>query len=252
MDDKEFVNEEPIKKGKLVLWLENFWYHYKIHTIAAAFAILVIAVVAVQLTSRPSYDIHIMYAGGKTLTHTASGDDDYTKILASLERVTLDYDENGETQPHLQNLYLPSADEMEKLREEGRADMLMPTIQNDRESLKTNMMLSEHYICFFSEELFREYDKNQNASDTDVMYPFANIRAYTDGDKADRYEYASDRGIYLRSTDFYKMPGISSLPEDTVICIRIRSTVYSSKDNIDYYKSCEQVMKNILSYTPAG
>ncbi len=252
MDEKEFMNEEPKQKGKIALWLENFWYHYKIHTIAAVFTVLVIVIVAVQFTSRSSYDIHIMYAGGKAMTHTASGDDDYSKVLASLKRVTLDYDENGELQPNLHNLYIPSADEMEKLREEGRADMLTPTIQSDQKSLQTNMMLSDHYICLFSEELFREYDKNQNDSDTDTMYPFADIRAYVGGNKADSYEYASDRGIYLRSTDFYKLPGISSLPEDTVLCIRIRSTVYSSKENIDYYKSCEEVMRNILSYALAG
>ncbi len=251
MEDKKNQDEIEVK-SKFLIWLDNFWYHYKVQTLAVLFAVIVIAVLIAQFATRPSYDIYIMYAGGKSLIHTTDEDDDYSKILTSLGRVAVDHDEDGETTPQLQALFMPSDEELLKLQEEGRADSLISLMQTDATLFSNSMKLSDYYICFMSEELFLEYDKNQNASDTETMYPFVALAQYTDAGMSDSYEYASERGIYLRSLGFYDMPGISSLPEDTVVCLRLRPSLYSSKANIAYYESCVDVMKNILSYKPTG
>ncbi len=248
--DNEEIKEPTEQKSSFGRWLENFWYHYKVHTIAVIFVLTVICIFTVQMCSRESYDIHIMYAGGKSLLHTQSEDNEYSQIVSSLGRVTEDYDENGVRSSGFLNLYIPSAAEMEVLEEEGRAEMLYSIIKSDTDTLNTNMMLNDYYICFFSEDLFRQYDKDQNDSPDIEVFPFADIENYIPDGSDNSFEYASERGIYLRSTEFYKMPGISKLPADTVVCIRIRSTVYSSKDNIADYKNSEAVMRNILSYKP--
>ena len=49
---------EPIKKAS---FFENFWYHYKFHTIAALFGIFVLVVGILQLTGKTNPDIYIMY-----------------------------------------------------------------------------------------------------------------------------------------------------------------------------------------------
>ncbi len=254
MENEELMNEELSEKSKFRLWLENFWYHYKLHTIAALFAIMVIAVFIFQICTRPVYDIYIMYAGGKPFPHNTSDNDTYSNILTSLQRVAIDYDADGEAKANFSTFYIPSKDELEQLKNDGMADALAPTIKSDTDSLNTNMMLSEFYICLFSEELFLAKDKNQRPSDSDPVYPFADLSSYTDKDKEGSYRYVdgSTRGIYLSSTDFYKMAGFCELPEDTVIAFRIRSTVYSSDRDIEYYESCEQVLRNMLSYTPIG
>lgn len=41
--------------------LNNFWYHYKIHTILASFLIVVLAVSVTQCARRPKYDLEILY-----------------------------------------------------------------------------------------------------------------------------------------------------------------------------------------------
>ena len=62
-------------KSPFLTRLDNFWYHYKWHSIAALFAVLVIIIIAVQISSKPSYDIHIMYAGTHSFDRTSSDGD---------------------------------------------------------------------------------------------------------------------------------------------------------------------------------
>ena len=248
MNNEETRAEEALpRKSSFTEKLDNFWYHYKFHTIATIFVAVVVIIFAIQLTTRDHYDVHIMYAGGKTITHNTGENDDYSQILSSLKRVTGDYDENGESTPNFLNLFVPSEEEIAVLEEEGSLDMLYSLISSDSDSFKNTMIFSsEYYVCFISEELFLEYDKDQGSDKSGPLYPFMDMASYTDPVK--EYEYASERGIYLRSTEFYKLPGIKELPEDTVVCLRVRSTVYGSSDQIEVYKNSEEVIKNILSY----
>ena len=53
-------------------WLENFWYHYKWHTIAALFVLLVTVVMIVNCARREKYDVYILYAGDKAVSTSKS------------------------------------------------------------------------------------------------------------------------------------------------------------------------------------
>ena len=59
--------KEPIKKAG---FFENFWYHYKFHTIAVVFAVFVLTVGILQLVGKTNPDIYIMYAGEKFYENT--------------------------------------------------------------------------------------------------------------------------------------------------------------------------------------
>ena len=243
----ESIEKDEKIKAPFLKRLENFWYHYKWHSIVALFLAITVTVCALQLGTKDSYDVHIMYAGGKSITHTTDDQSEYTLISSALKRVTTDFDGDGLKTPSFLNLYVPSPAEIEQLREEGKADMLAKLIQSDGETLENNMIFSsEFYICFLSESVFMKYDKDQTVDPSTVTYPFVSISDYADPNES--YEYASERGIYLRSTGFYSLPGIKDLPEDTVICMRVRSTVFASKDGERLFKNSEQVLRDILAY----
>ena len=97
-----------IPKGKFGLWLENFWYHYKWHTIFALVAILVVTICTVQMCSKEEYDVHIVYAGSEHLL--GEKDEDGTvkaqTVMKSVNQAVEDFDGNGKILSSFESLYL--------------------------------------------------------------------------------------------------------------------------------------------------
>ena len=57
------------KQTKCFKWLDNFWYHYKVHTLVGLFLAFVVIFSAVQLLTIQSYDYYvILYSTDTTST----------------------------------------------------------------------------------------------------------------------------------------------------------------------------------------
>ena len=58
MEENKYTPTEEVEVGKqsFAKWLDNYWYHYKWHTIAVVFVIIVAIVCTVQLINRTVYD----------------------------------------------------------------------------------------------------------------------------------------------------------------------------------------------------
>ena len=70
-EQNKLENEEvKMKKGKFSLWIENFFYHYKWHTIGVAFVLIVVLICTLQMCDKTSYDMLIVYAGRKDIERT--------------------------------------------------------------------------------------------------------------------------------------------------------------------------------------
>ena len=78
--------------------LENFWYHYKWHSIAVLSVILIRVIVAFQMCGRTSFDAHVLYAGYHEVKKTSLDGDTapYKKMLDELESLASDVDGDGE------------------------------------------------------------------------------------------------------------------------------------------------------------
>lgn len=214
--------------------LDNFWYHYKWHTIVSIFVLIVICVCTFQMCNRESYDAYIMYSGGKGISKT-SENSDQLKIMSSLAVVCPDFDGNGHKSPLFQSYLTPSDEEYaENLKGQG----LESIINSDKQSFNQAMIGSqEYYLCFLSASNFAAFDGPVKNG----AYPLISLSELT----SDTSKLTpSKRGIYLSETDFYKLPGIKVLPEDTVICIR-QIGVGGDEENFERAKT---ILKNILSY----
>lgn len=231
-------------------WLDNFFYYYKWHTIVALFLVVTITICSVQMCSKTSFDVFLMYAGGAEIEKTAEEGEtpDYVKITSALKQYSKDFDGDGEKNVHVLNLFIPSAEEIEEVEsnKENGYEINYSLIQQDTESLKHYMVYGEYYICILSEDLFRQYTE-----DSSINF-FAPIAPYTNGNKGD-YEYASEYGIYLSSTSLADKPGFSLLCEggrDSVICIRAFSELAantSKSKNKEIFKNSEQTLKSLLA-----
>lgn len=84
-------------KGK---W-ENFWYHYKWHTLAAAFAAIVLFVCIYQVVTRDDPDYTVILATQSYVTEAATD-----QLAATLESYGQDLDKDGKVEVSVEALCL--------------------------------------------------------------------------------------------------------------------------------------------------
>lgn len=85
-------------------WWSYFWDYYKWHVIATLFAVMCIAVTAVQCATSTKYDLTVTYAGNKLFT-----DEEQTKLQTALAPFIEDIDGNGENSVFFQSLTISNA-----------------------------------------------------------------------------------------------------------------------------------------------
>lgn len=241
------ISGEAKLKSPLLTKLENFWYHYKWHSVVAAFLVVVITISSLQMCSKADYDSYILYAGNYEIKKTNEGGaNHYLDMLSSLKRIGEDFDNDGNVNISLLNLYVLNAEEIEEAEKnlEDGESINESLIMEDTSTLSTTLLYGEHYVCFLSERIFLENEAKYEG------LLFAPIRSYASD--SGEYEYASEHGVYLRSLDIYSLPEICELPDDTVVCIRRLSevsSVFGKKDNEEYFRRAEILIRNILGYS---
>ena len=202
--------------------IENFWYHYKWHTVVALFLIAVIIICSIQCGTKEKYDIYIAYAGSREVKMTAADGDksEYEELLTSLRAVAPDENGDGRTSVSLRTLWLLTQAEQTTLAEN-----------------------CDYYLWFMSESLYLE-NREQGGSPL-----FADLREYVGGAEV---TYLDSSAVYLSSTAFGRLPGLSSMPEGTVICLRRRSESPfggNKKTAEGYYRASEDTLRAIFSYS---
>ncbi len=192
--------------------VENYWYHYKWHTLAALFFIIVITVCTLQLCQRDSYDVYVMYAGSGELKRTSEDGDfpEYQKAVSTLGKYAADYDGDGNISVALLSLFTPTSAEEAEIVASGK-DLNYALAYDNWQVLSDNMLTSDYYLCFLSEAIFLEYCENE-------AQIFDKISDYTAPEG--EYDYVNEYGIKLSSLPIYARDGIKNLPDDTVVCIR--------------------------------
>ena len=226
--------------------LENFWYHYKWHTIAGLFAVICIVILTFQLCTKTSYDVNILYAGEKSISTSSltGGRSQYLMLTEDFESVIDDFDNSGNVNVNLQKLYVLDVEQLknalEGISDPMRKSQLEAAVQEDRNTFYNSLMYGGYYLCLLSESLFFEYESMYEQS------LFVNISDYvSDGVE---YEYATEHGIYIGSLGIYALETIGTLPENTVVCLR-KPGALGQREESDDYKRAESTLKSILSYT---
>lgn len=242
---EKYGNAEMRVKSPFSEKIENFFYHYKWHTIVALFLVFTIVVCSFQMCSKVEYDIHIMYAGGRDIKKTASEGDisEYQKLNGAILQYTSDFNNDGSRNSNLLTLYVPSAEDLESIKNSGAG--LEPNtalILDNTKMLDQYILYGEYVVCFLSEDLFLQYCSKE-------LRLFAEIKPFTNGNDED-YEYVNPYGIKLGSTELYSKAGMQLLPENTVICLRVYSDVYSrfnKADNEENYLRSQELLRNMLA-----
>lgn len=220
--------------------VENFWYHYKWHTVAAIVAIAIVTVCTLQMCSRKTFDNYLLYAGGYGISRNdKDGTAEYPVFLKSMEKVSRDTDGNGELLTSFQDLYTPTPEEMTSSGGE-----LGGFANGNFDRLKYELISgSDYYVCLLSEYVYTSY------REFDGYQVFAPISPYAK--EGVLYEYYDERAIYLHSTDFGKLAGFKNLPRDTLIVIRALSPASEAIGRDEHRRGFamgEELLRSILAY----
>lgn len=246
MDKNDRLGSDVEMKSPLVSKLENYWYYYKWHTIVALFLIFAIVVCSFQMCSRVEIDGYILYAGGKTVSRTASGGDraEYARVLDAMKKVVDDFDNDDESNVSFSTLFQLSPDEITEIenRNDG-TEVNYALLSEDTETLRDRMYIGEYYLCLMSPYVYECYREIDGISLFVTAADFAPIE--------NELEYYSDYAVKLSSTPFYKNnPAIRDVfPADTLVCLRIKSAVSSAfggAENEEIYRRAEIIFSNIL------
>ena len=244
--EKNYTDGSVTKKGGFFAWLDNFWYHYKWHSLIALFLIFAFTVCTFQMCQKESYDIHVLYAGGHAYgRESVAGDySEYVKARSNLEYFTADYDENGEKSVAFKDLFVPTDEELRALDD----NTYYSRAYSDSQTLRSLIVSGDYFICIFSSSVYESFnsksqDSTESRFDSLASLPLTNTSL----------EYYDDtcRAVYLASTKLYTLPGFSSLPKDTVICLKSTgfSTHLDKKANEQAYNRAKDTLVKILNST---
>ncbi len=248
-DEKLDTDEVVIKKGKLLSFLDNFWYHYKWHTIVALFLVFAITVCTLQFCNKKDSDVYVLYAGGYEINRRAQDGDmpEYQTICGVLERVAYDRDGDGEATVSLKDLFVLSDEEMREADSVDGKEVNYGLISENRATLGNILVYGtgNYYLTFLSPAVYEEYRKVGEA------FLFTDISTLDITNES--AEICEDYAVKLSSLEFYTLPGISKLPPDTLVCLRANQTVVGSpatkKEARAAYEASRETFESIVNYS---
>lgn len=181
-------------------WLENYWYHYKWHTIIGIAVIILVAVLIAQLIGKVNYDALFMYVGNDDISAT-----EHSEIVKSLEKVCGDTTENGKI-------------EINFSRTAYVADISSATdaqINASGADFLSTMLHQPYYIYFIRKDAYEQHK--------DAFVPLSDIFGENIPDSA--YD---DKGILFSKTDFCGSNSVyGCLSDDVVIALKEKPYIFS-------------------------
>ena len=216
--------------SKFLKWLDNYWYHYKWHTIIVSFFLIIGTISMVQIFNREKYDAYVMYVGDKAIPDTQ-----YHDIMQSLKEVSSDYDgDKKHTINFSQTAFITDPE-----------NNLASSINASAIQYLSNLVVQPYYIYLMDVEVYKLY------KDSGVFVPISEIVS----DLPEEWYY-DDTAVYFDKTDYANsFAGVDNLGENTLLVIKIMP--YASSKRVaaqerQAYDNHLDMLKNILSYRKNG
>ncbi len=205
--------------------LENYWYHYKWHTILAVFALCVIAVCTSQCATKSETDVMIMYAGNfKVVTESAS-----TPLKGVMSQ---DYNGDGENRVEVFQLIFAISGE------DGEYEYVDAVSQTEEmQRLDIEFSSGNSVVYILHPYIYRQY-KN-------LMCPLSQVLSEVPEGAAD------ECGIPLSALRAYSETALGVYPADSILCVRNMRTeknFISRPDNEEYYKNNLRFFRELVEY----
>lgn len=233
MNEKEYTEGIEVQ-SKTLKKLDNFWYHYKWHTIFTLFFVIVFVVCTVQMCTQKTDDMLVLYSGSESLDGTERENiESVFKYLAEEEGYSVG----------LTAYNVLSEDEIKEL--EAETDDDGKPVFVDRSFFVTEydmyskyLMTGESSVMLLSPWLY------DSLVASDRLREISSIT-----DNVDEDALVGEYGIELGKTDIYaKYEALQVLPEDTVICFVQANYGMGKNSRAKHYAKEEALFRAIVEY----
>ena len=235
-EEKAYTEGISTKNSKFFSWLENFWYHYKWHTIAIAFILVVLVTVLVNCIRTPESSIVFTYAGPKSFVTAPAEKVGINSALSSISKDV--YGDNATAS--INSFLIYSAEQIEEIESEldehGKQKYVVDTAFNTSEmnNFDEYSKTGASFILLLDPSVYQRL-LNQSG-ESERLVELADVYGSTPEGARDKYS------VRLGDTEAYQtIPELQALPADTVVCLHARlilSTKRSEYDNhVEVFKS---------------
>ncbi len=243
-EEKERLEADAKIEAPFLKKLENFWYHYKWQFLAGLLALVVLAVSLSQCVKNgKGDDAYVMYAGGYTFT-SATAMRDLEQSLASFAE---DRNGDGRAVVGIGTYSIYTNEEInEKYKDPSDRAQVKQFSHDNRESFDQEILAGEATLCFLSQSLFSEL------AEEGLLLALSEYHTPTAGEEVVSCGGAA-YGVRLSSLPLATYPGLSSLPVDTVLCVRANASmnsIFGGKTAEAMYKANLEMAKRMLSAAP--
>ena len=230
------------EKSAFRLWVENFWYHNKWKTIFVLFILSVILICVMQMGTVRNFDAQVLYAGPHIFTaeEKAVVESAFSQILST------DYNGDGLKNCQLADLTIYSNEQLTEIlkKVEDPAELLRYNQYSEDARLQSftqEITAGENVICLLDPHWY-EIIKERNG-----LVEWSALFGETPENAIDGY------GIPLKSTAFGQYFEVfDTLPDDTILCLRILSASMMFSQNKEAQVRHEQhqkIMKDLYSFS---
>ena len=227
--EKEQNGEGDIKieapKSAFLVWLDNFWYHYKIPVVIIFFFAVLVIVCTAQMCSNRSYDTHILYAG--PYQFTAKEKD---AIEDDLSRYGKDINGDGAVLISLVNYQVASEEEIEA--SEGSISSSYSASQY--QTYENYILTGDCSICLVSGYLY------EGLKNHDRLIPLSDLLGKVPENAFDAFS------VKLSDTDLRtRIKGWENLPEDTYLCV-LRPGIIGASSKTSYFDAMREIYAQLI------
>ena len=194
--------------------LDNFWYHYKWPFLGILFTVIVLIVCLAQCVKKGGGDDGIfMYAGGYTMTA-----EERRNMESCLKGFTEDVNGDGKVVLGMMNFPIYTKDEVAKYDKNDQAHVAQMSYDN-RKAFDQEILAGGATLCFLSPSLFAD------VAEAGALLPVADYADALPAGAEQVMHGGAACGVRLSSLALSGYPGFSSLPEDTVVCLRTNTSM---------------------------
>ena len=190
---------------------ENYWYHYKWHTLVGIFFLVVAIMIVSSVLDKEEPDVLMYYGGPAYFSDGAIG-----SIEEAFQQVmTEDTNGDGKKMAQLIVTTVLSGDQVATkvmdAREEGDI-IFMGDLGAANNEYNQEILYGQGILCILDQAHYEESKERFQRFDAVISKDLIPEDTFSDG-----------KGVYLKDTAFGKYFEVfDGLPDDTVLCIKIK------------------------------
>lgn len=226
--DKEYTEGISVKSNKFLAWLDNFWYHYKWHTIVTAFIVAVLGICLVQCAFTDSGDVIFTYAGPKEFVTAPQEKQAINSTISDVTKKTY----GDKSSAVLNSFLIFSKNQIEEIESEldenGKQKYVVDTAFNTSQmnSFDEFSRSGASHILLLDPSIYQRLI-NQSG-EAERLVELSAIYGETPEGARDKYS------VRLGDTELYKnIAELRALPADTVVCLHGRLILSTNQADYD-------------------